>query len=62
MNVDDVIRHFGSTTKAAEALGYRSHVSILHWRRTGIPYERQCQIEIVTNGALRAPRPESSAA
>lgn len=62
MNVDDVIRYFGTTTEAARALGYQSHASILHWRKTGIPFERQCQIEVLTNGALRAQRPESSAA
>lgn len=60
MSVDDVIAYFGTAKKAADALGLKSHAAVILWRRSGIPYPRQCQIQIVTNGALMAVEPEAA--
>lgn len=53
MTYDDVIKHFGTQTKAAEALGL-SQSSISDWKRVGITHLRQLHIEAVTRGKLKA--------
>lgn len=52
MTLADLIKHFGTQTKAAKALGLKQP-SVANWR-DGIPEIRQLQIERLTKGALRA--------
>lgn len=54
MNLDQLIAHFGTQEKAAEAIGV-TQGSVSAWRR-GIPVPRQFQIEVLTQGALQADR------
>lgn len=57
MNPKQVIDYFGTQEKAAEALGLRQP-SIAGWVGDGeIPLVRQYQIELATNGKLRADLP-----
>ncbi len=43
-------------TNIARVLGLTKQ-TLLNWKRLdAIPYERQCQLEIATNGALKADR------
>lgn len=63
MKPADVIAALGGTQeKAAAALGV-TQGAVSQWSRSGrVPLVRQYQIEVLTQGALRAERPESSAA
>lgn len=59
MTPNDLVAHFHSIAEAARALKV-SAPSVSQWISAGeIPIDRQCQIEIVTHGALRADRDES---
>ncbi len=53
MTYDDVIEHFGTQAKAADALGL-TQSSISDWKRVGITNLRQLHIEAVTKGRLKA--------
>lgn len=55
MDLDQVIAHFGTQEKAAAALDM-TQGSISAWRKSGIPVPRQFQIEVLTDGALKADR------
>ena len=57
MRIKDAIRHFGSSAALARALGI-SRQSIHDWDDV-VPEGRQWQLEVVTNGALRAKRPKA---
>lgn len=61
MTYQDVIKHFGSQSKAARAIGIKPP-SVCLWQKNGIPFERQCHIQLLTNGALRAEEPTRQAA
>ena len=61
MNYSDLISHFGTQSKAARALGIKPP-SVHEWQENGIPETRQYQIEVLTNGALKADRPIETAA
>jgi len=52
MTKDDVLKHFGSQQKVAEALGI-TQPSVANWDRHPPPL-RQLQIEALTAGELRA--------
>lgn len=54
MTYSELIRHFESLTKAAAAL--QLPISTVSDWRAGIPFGRQCEIQIVTGGALTAER------
>ena len=57
MTPQDLLKHFGTQTAIAKALGC-SQPSVCEWFETGrIPEGRQYQIELATSGALRASRP-----
>ncbi len=59
MSPQDLVGHFDSIAAAARALKVSSP-SVSQWVDAGqIPIDRQCQIEIVTDGALRADRDEN---
>jgi hypothetical protein len=57
MSPKNVVQYFGSQVAAAKALGvYQS--SVAEWVANGcIPEVRQYQIELATNGQLRADKP-----
>jgi DNA-binding transcriptional regulator YdaS (Cro superfamily) len=58
MSYDELVRHYGSMSEAARAIGL-SRQTVHQWKRAGIPPVRQIQIEELTRGALRAePLPE----
>lgn len=55
MLTKQAIKHFGSAAKLARNLGI-SRQSVHDWGDE-VPEVRQYQIEVLTNGALRAKRP-----
>jgi len=62
MKTKEAIKHYGSVPALAAALGLTSRQAIYYWGEYPPP-GRQYQIEILTNGALRAERePEQDAA
>lgn len=62
MTYTQVLEHFSQDRKAidvANALKVsKGTVSI--WKANGIPYERQCQIEVLTKGQLKAEEPATT--
>lgn len=52
MNYQQVIRHFGTQVKTAAALGI-TQSTVSAWRGT-VPARYQYQIEVITDGKLRA--------
>lgn len=53
MKKQEAVSHFGSQAALARALNIKK-AAVSQWRE--IPIGRQCQIEIVTDGALKADR------
>lgn len=51
MKTKDAIKHFGSPSELAAALGIKPP-SIYSWGRT-VPWQRQLEIERLTKGALK---------
>lgn len=57
MSPKQVIEHFGGIPKTAAALGLKAP-TIYDWiEASEVPEARQYQIEMATNGALRADKP-----
>jgi hypothetical protein len=54
MDCKDLESHFGSPAKAMAAVGGVSRQAWHYWKRAGIPYFRQCDIQLTTGGALKA--------
>jgi DNA-binding transcriptional regulator YdaS (Cro superfamily) len=52
MTYDQLIRHFGTQSAAAAALGIKQP-SVAEWKES-IPPLRQMQIQLVTGGVLQA--------
>jgi DNA-binding transcriptional regulator YdaS (Cro superfamily) len=57
MRTKQAIKHFGSAAALARKLGI-SRQSVHDWGDE-VPEGRAYQLEVLTNGALRAPRPPS---
>jgi hypothetical protein len=55
MTYDELIAYYGSQAEAARRLGLKQP-SIFDWKESTIPYDRQCQIQIETDGQLIARR------
>ncbi len=56
MTPNDVVQHFGTQVKAAQALGIKQS-SIAGWIKNGaVPEGRQYQIQLLTGGKLQADR------
>ncbi len=53
MTTDDAIKHFGSVAALAKATDV-SDQAVRKWMKWGIPYDRQCQIQVATAGTLLA--------
>ena len=53
MTFDELIKYYGSQSKAARAINIRP-VSVHLWKEKGVPAGRQAQYELLTNGTLRA--------
>lgn len=56
MRKDDAIKYFGNAAALARALGI-SRQSVHDWDDE-VPEGRAYQLEVLTNGALKAPRPD----
>ncbi|MCX4186747.1 Cro/CI family transcriptional regulator [Methylophaga sp. OBS4] len=59
MTKDQAIKHFGGASKLANALGITKQ-AVNNW--DDIPDVRQYQIQVLTDGALKADRKKLSAA
>lgn len=53
MRRNDVIAHFGTQQKVAEALGLRSTSTVSEWKDELIPLKRAIQVEELTGGVLK---------
>lgn len=63
MTFDEIKKHYGSVEKARLALGFKSRQAIYRWKyEGGVPEPQQFRIEALSNGALKADRPEPVAA
>lgn len=60
MTFHELVQYFRSQSNAARAIGIKPP-SVHAWKEKGIPYDKQCQIEILTGGALKADRPQQEA-
>lgn len=57
MTPSDLLAHFGSQTAIARALGC-SQPSVNEWFKDGsVPEGRQYQVQLATNGKLKADKP-----
>jgi predicted site-specific integrase-resolvase len=56
MDIEQVIEHFGGVGQTAARLGV-TRQSVYDWRKSGkIPFARQAQIELESNGAFKTTR------
>lgn len=60
MKTETAIKHFGSAAELARALGINR--SAVHQWGESPPVPRQFQIQVVTNGQLKAESPNTNAA
>lgn len=60
MTFQELVDHFKSQSNAARAIGIKP-ASVCLWQGRGIPFDKQCQIELVTGGALKASREHAPA-
>lgn len=58
MTYDDLIEHFGSAEKAADALEL-TRQGVFRWKGRDIPLEQQVAYEVATKGALKADLPRA---
>lgn len=57
MTYDDLLEHYGSLTKAADALDLAKQ-TVHRWKAGEIPFRAQFIIQMKTNGKLKAKLPE----
>ena len=55
MKFTDLITHFKTQQKIADVIGI-DQSAISQWKYAGIPIPRQYQIQVITNGKLKAER------
>jgi|DEB0MinimDraft_10_1074344.scaffolds.fasta_scaffold134013_1 hypothetical protein len=53
MTYKQLIRHYGTQVNAAKAIGVTKG-AVCQWQHTGVPILRQYQVELLTNGKLKA--------
>ena len=58
MNTAAVVNYFGSKAEIARALGI-GNTAVTNWGDT-VPIGRAYQLEVITDGALKAPRPRAT--
>jgi hypothetical protein len=58
MTYDDLIKHYGTPTKAGEALGLKNPRQMLYSWRNRVPIDRQIEYEVATGGKLKADLPK----
>ena len=58
MKFQDLKNHFGKQVDLAKVLNVTPQ-AVNRWKDMGIPVPRQFQIEVLTNGKLKAQRTES---
>lgn len=54
MTYKQLIKHYGTFTKAQVALGFKQSGRLSNWKTRGIPKTYQQLIELKTGGALKA--------
>ena len=54
MTIEETIKHFGSVTGLANAIGVTRQTVYLWQKKGKIPFARQAQIELETKGKLKA--------
>ena len=59
MKTKDAIKHYGTQLKLCGALGLKTRQTIHSWGEYP-PIGRQYQLEVMTNGLLKAERPDNS--
>lgn len=59
MNYDEIVEHYGSPDKAADAIGLKGgRQSLYVWKRNGkVPIEHQIAYEVDSAGKLKADLP-----
>ena len=57
MNFKKLVNHYGSQQAMADELGVDKR-TVSWWKTHGIPIARQFQIETMTKGMFKAPRPK----
>lgn len=60
MTKTEVIEYFGGVQQTADALGIR-YQSVREWPENGVPEGRQYQIQVISEGQLKAAQDESAA-
>jgi DNA-binding transcriptional regulator YdaS (Cro superfamily) len=61
MTYEQLIKHFGTQQKAANAIGI-DQTAISKWHKAAyIPFTRQFQIQIITGGVLQADKKKKAA-
>lgn len=58
MTPDQVLEHYGTQARAADAIGISRQVMSQHTRRGKYPLKHQVQWEVHSGGKLRADLPE----
>jgi DNA-binding transcriptional regulator YdaS (Cro superfamily) len=53
MDFNELIAYYGTQQKAADAIGIHQS-SVAEWKTNGIPIPRQYQIQVLTDGKLKA--------
>ena len=61
MTFADLREKYGSDSEIARRVGV-SRQLVHHWKKKGIPYGRQCMIQLATKGRLRAGNPQEEVA
>lgn len=56
MKYEELIEHYGSAAKVAEALG-GTRQGVHRWKVIGIPIKKQIEAEVDSGGALKAALP-----
>lgn len=60
MNIHEVIEHFGGVSAMAARLGV-TRMAVYQWKKSGvIPFPRQAQIELESNGKFTTRRGEKN--
>ena len=58
MTYNDLLKYFGSSRKAADALNL-TRQGVHRWKTRRIPLDKQVAFEVASNGALKADIPKS---